>query len=44
MGINSIRGNFGKAGLDQAKTVRCMQMFAEEVMPNFAEEKTPAKV
>ena len=35
-GINSIRGTFGKAGLEQEKALRCMRMFAEEVMPNFA--------
>ena len=34
-GIKSLRGTFGKAGLDQQKSLRCMQMFAEEVMPNF---------
>ncbi len=33
----SIRCNFGKAGLDQGKMLRCMHMFAEEIMPNFAE-------
>ena len=33
--INSIRCNFGKAGLDQGKMRRCMHLFAEEVMPNF---------
>ncbi|MCB1743319.1 MAG: hypothetical protein KDK91_23285, partial [Gammaproteobacteria bacterium] len=37
LGINSIRGNFGKAGLDQGKMLRCMHLFAEEVMPHFAE-------
>jgi len=35
LGINSIRCNFGKAGLDQGKMRRCMHLFAEEVMPNF---------
>jgi alkanesulfonate monooxygenase SsuD/methylene tetrahydromethanopterin reductase-like flavin-dependent oxidoreductase (luciferase family) len=35
MGINSIRCNFGKAGLDQGKMRQCMHMFAEEVMPRF---------
>ncbi len=35
-GINSIRGTFGKAGLEQEKALRCMRMFAEEVMPNFS--------
>jgi alkanesulfonate monooxygenase SsuD/methylene tetrahydromethanopterin reductase-like flavin-dependent oxidoreductase (luciferase family) len=38
LGINSIRGTFGAAGLDQGKTLRSMRMFAEEVMPHFAEE------
>ena len=41
-GINSIRGTFGKAGLEQEKALRCMRMFAEEVMPNFAEAGVPA--
>lgn len=41
MGITSIRGQFGKAGLDQGKTLRCMHMFAEEVMPHFVQTKTP---
>ena len=35
LGINSIRCNFGKAGLDSGKMQRCMHMFAEEVMPHF---------
>ena len=35
LGVNSIRGNFGKAGLDQGKMRRCMHMFSEEVMPHF---------
>ena len=35
LGINSIRCNFGKAGLDRGKMRRCMHMFAEEVMPHF---------
>jgi alkanesulfonate monooxygenase SsuD/methylene tetrahydromethanopterin reductase-like flavin-dependent oxidoreductase (luciferase family) len=35
LGVNSIRCNFGKAGLDDGKMRRCMHMFAEEVMPNF---------
>ncbi len=35
LGINSIRCNFGKAGLDQGRMRRCMHMFAEEVMPHF---------
>ena len=37
-GIKSIRGTFGKAGLEQGKALRCIQMFAEEVMPNFVDE------
>ena len=41
-GINSIRGTFGKAGLEQEKALRCMRMFAEEVMPNFTEAGVPA--
>ncbi|MCH8229463.1 MAG: SDR family NAD(P)-dependent oxidoreductase [Chloroflexi bacterium] len=41
-GINSIRGTFGKAGLEQEKALRCMRMFAEEVMPNFVDEPVPA--
>ncbi|MBT6275374.1 MAG: LLM class flavin-dependent oxidoreductase [Chromatiales bacterium] len=39
LGINSIRGNFGKAGLEQGKMLRCMHMFAEEVMPLFGEAR-----
>ena len=38
LGINSIRGSFGAAGLDQTKMLDSMRMFAEEVMPSFAEE------
>ncbi len=38
-GIRSIRGTFGKAGLEQGKALRCIQMFAEEVMPNFVDER-----
>ena len=41
-GISSIRGTFGKAGLEQEKALRCMRMFAEEVMPNFVDEPVPA--
>ena len=41
-GINSIRGTFGKAGMEQEKALRCMRMFAEEVMPNFVDEPVPA--
>ena len=36
LGINAIRGNFGKAGLDAGKMHQCMHLFAEEVMPHFA--------
>ncbi|MBT3941762.1 MAG: LLM class flavin-dependent oxidoreductase [Chloroflexi bacterium] len=36
LGINSIRGTFGAAGLDQGKTLNSMRMFADEVMPHFA--------
>ncbi len=35
LGINSIRCNFGKAGLDQGKMRRCMHMFAKEVMLHY---------
>lgn len=35
LGINSIRANFGKAGLDSGKMQRCMHLFAEEVAPHF---------
>ncbi|MDP6823098.1 MAG: LLM class flavin-dependent oxidoreductase [Dehalococcoidia bacterium] len=38
LGVNSIRGAFGAAGLDQGKMLDSMRMFAEEVMPHFAEE------
>jgi alkanesulfonate monooxygenase SsuD/methylene tetrahydromethanopterin reductase-like flavin-dependent oxidoreductase (luciferase family) len=41
-GVNSIRGTFGKAGLEQETALRCMRMFAEEVMPNFVDEPVPA--
>lgn len=36
LGINSIRGSFGAAGLDQGKMLDGMRLFAEEVMPHFA--------
>ena len=42
LGINSIRGNFGKAGLDAGKMRQCMHMFAEEVMPHFGSEASAA--
>ena len=41
-GIKSIRGTFGKAGLEQGKALRCIQMFAEEVMPNFVDQPVAA--
>ena len=41
-GINRIFGKFGAAGLDQNKWLRSIQMFAEEVMPEFAEEAIAA--
>jgi alkanesulfonate monooxygenase SsuD/methylene tetrahydromethanopterin reductase-like flavin-dependent oxidoreductase (luciferase family) len=41
-GINRIFGKFGAAGLDQGKWLRSIQMFAEEVMPEFAEEAIAA--
>ena len=41
-GINRIFGKFGAAGLDQDKWLRSIQMFAEEVMPEFAEEAIAA--
>ena len=37
-GINRIFGKFGAAGLDQEKSLRCIEMFATEVMPEFAGE------
>jgi hypothetical protein len=37
-GINRIFGKFGAAGLDPDKTMRCIEMFANQVMPEFAEE------
>ncbi len=37
-GINRIFGKFGAAGLDQEKSLRCIEMFASEVMPEFADE------
>ena len=44
LGINSIRGAFGVAGLEQGKALDSMRMFAEEVMPHFAKEKVLQKV
>ena len=41
-GINRIFGKFGAAGLELEKSLRCIQMFAEEVMPEFAEEPVAA--
>ena len=37
-GINRIFGKFGAAGLDLDKSLRCIEMFASEVMPEFADE------
>ena len=37
-GINRIFGKLGAAGLDQEKSLRCIEMFASEVMPEFADE------
>ena len=37
-GINRIFGKFGAAGLDLDKSLRCIEMFATQVMPEFAEE------
>ena len=36
-GINRIFGKFGAAGLDLDKSLRCIEMFATQVMPEFAE-------
>ena len=41
-GIERIFGKFGAAGLDQDKTLRCIEMFTKEVMPEFAEEPVGA--
>ena len=41
-GINRIFGKFGAAGLDPDKTMRCIEMFANQVMPEFAEEPVSA--
>ncbi len=38
-GINRIFGKFGAAGLDQDKTLRCIEMFASKVMPEFIDDK-----
>jgi len=44
LGINSIRGAFGAAGLEQGKMLDSMRMFAEEVMPHFAKKDVLQKV
>ncbi len=44
LGINSIRGAFGAAGLDQTKMLDSMKMFSEEVMPHFAEKSVGPRV
>ena len=44
LGINSIRGAFGVAGLEQGKALDSMRMFAEEVMPHFAKKDVLQKV
>ncbi len=41
-GIKRIFGKFGAAGLDPDKTMRCIEMFANQVMPEFAEEPVSA--
>ena len=41
-GINRIFGKFGAAGLDQEKSLRCIELFASQVMPEFIEELVPA--
>ena len=41
-GINRIFGKFGAAGLDQDKSLRCIEMFATQVMPEFAGEPVGA--
>ncbi len=43
-GINRIFGKFGAAGLDKEKSLRCIEMFAKEVMPNFADDPIEATV
>lgn len=37
-GINRIFGKFGAAGLEQEKSLRCIEMFTKEVMPEFSED------
>lgn len=41
-GINRIFGKFGAAGLDQGKSLRCIEMFAKEVIPEFSDKPTTA--
>ena len=41
-GINRIFGKFGAAGLEQEKWLRSIEMFATEVMPEFAGELVAA--
>ena len=41
-GINRIFGKFGAAGLDIDKSLRCIELFASEVMPEFAEDTVAA--
>ena len=41
-GINRIFGKFGAAGLEPEKSLRCIEMFATEVMPEFAGEPVGA--
>ena len=43
-GINRIFGKFGAAGLEPEKSLRCIEMFATEVMPEFAGEPVGAVV
>ena len=37
-GINRIFGRYGSAGLDQDKILRCIEMFTQQVMPEFSEQ------
>ena len=41
-GINRIFGKFGAAGLELEKSLRCIEMFATEVMPEFVETPVAA--
>lgn len=43
-GINRVFGKFGAAGLDQDKTLRCIEMFASQVMPEFAGSVPPVSI